>query len=241
MIYFVSDVHLGFHSDARNKKIENMLIAFLRKIANDCTDLYIVGDLFDYWFDYKTVIPGAFYRTLSELSTLKAKNINIEYLVGNHDFGHFRFFEKELGIPLYYNDITRTHSSKKFYISHGDGKLYNDKGYLILKKILRNRLANKLYRLLHPDCGITLALKISRHSRDYTDAKSFGKNDGLKDFAEKKIKEGFDYVIMGHIHQISDIKFAKGKYINLGTWLREPSFAMFDGKELQLRKVEEIV
>ena len=156
--------------------------------------------------------------------------------MGNHDFGHQRFFQEELDIDVHHDDITLTINSKKFYISHGDGKAYNDTGYLILKKILRHKLSIKLFQYLHPDIGIWLASRSSYASRKYTDDKDFSRRDGLRDFAEKKIQEGIDYVIMGHKHEESIQQFGKGTYINLGHWLDLPaSYASFDGKDLALQ------
>ena len=138
MIYFISDAHLGHEKKDINRTVEDTLIAFLGKIQSDCEKLFIVGDLFDYWFEYKSVIPKIYIRTLAALINLKDKGIPIEYIMGNHDFGHYKYFEEEMGIPVFRDDIEREINGKKFYISHGDGKSYNDTGYLILKKILRN-------------------------------------------------------------------------------------------------------
>lgn len=231
MIYFISDVHLGFFKRQEDKKREDRLLNFLNDIKKDCSTLLIVGDLFDYWFEYKTVIPREFYRTLTALESMSKSGIKIEYLMGNHDFGHFDFFEKELGIKVFENDIVREYSGKKFYISHGDGKSYNDTGYKIIKKITRNNFAKRLYCRLHPDWGIGMASGSSRHSRSYTDVKNYGTKDGMSDFAEIKIKEGFDYVVMGHRHKAEIKEFGSGKYINLGEWIKKPSYGKFDGKE----------
>jgi len=235
MVYFFSDVHLGFGSRETDRLREQELLRFLTAIASDCERLVIVGDLFDYWFEYSTVIPKYYFRTLTALAQLRACGTIIDYVMGNHDFGHQDFFEKELNIPINHNDITLTLNSKKFYIAHGDGKAYNDTGYLILRAILRNKLSKKLFRWLHPDIGIWLASGSSHASRIYTDEKDYTKRDGLQDFAEKKISEGYDYVIMGHRHHASVMNFGNGTYINLGHWLAQPAtFARFDGEKLEL-------
>lgn len=157
MIYFVSDLHLGVLPRDEDKLREDKFLDFLDMIKADCERLYMVGDIFDYWFDYKTVIPKEFYRTLAKLKELSDAGIRIEYLMGNHDFGHRDFFSDELGIEVIESDIEREHNGKKFYISHGDGKADNDTGYLILRAILRNKISNKIYRFIHPDLGIGLA------------------------------------------------------------------------------------
>lgn len=235
MVYFFSDVHLGLGSRDSDRKREQLLLRFLDAIAPDCERLVIVGDLFDFWFEYSSVTPKYFFRTLAALADMRQRGIVIEYLMGNHDFGHQDFFEKELNIPIHHNDISLTLSGKKFYVAHGDGKAYNDTGYLILRAILRNKLSIKLFQWLHPDFGIWLASGSSHASRTYTDEKDYSERDGLRDFAEKKINEGYDYVIMGHRHRAAVVDFEKGTYVNLGHWLALPAtFARFDGKKLEL-------
>ncbi len=241
MIYFFSDVHLGHENEEKNKQVEDLLINFLRKAATDCKKLIILGDLFDYWFEYKTVIPRIYTRTLAQLLRMRESGIEIYYIIGNHDFGHIDFFEKDMGMVLFKDDTEMTFSGKKFFLSHGDGKLYNDKGYEILKKILRNPLAQWLYRQIHPDWGIGLASGSSRKSRNYTSRKNQGRRDGLRDFAIKKIDEGYDYVLMGHTHNAEKIDHSRGIYINTGCFFRDPTFARFDGKDLYLEKVDDFL
>ena len=132
MIYFFSDVHLGLLSRAEDKIREELLLKFLDKIRNDCERLFIVGDLFDYWFEYKTVIPKYFFRTIHMLYEMRREGIEIEYVMGNHDFGHKDFFQSELDIYVHKDDIERELYGNKFYISHGDGKSHKDTGYKIL-------------------------------------------------------------------------------------------------------------
>lgn len=236
MIYFFSDVHLGLGERKADKEREQLLLSFFDSIRKDCEHLFIVGDLFDYWFEYKTVIPKHFFRVLTALDKLKQSGVKIDYLMGNHDFGHHTFFAQELDIPIHTQDVEVTLHGKRFYIAHGDGKAYNDTGYLILRAILRNRLAQFLYRLLHPDIGIGLASNTSKSSRAYTDKKEYGAKDGLADFAEKKIAEGFDYVVMGHRHLAQMRQCGKGWYVNLGHWLTVPAtYGVFDGSTFQLR------
>lgn len=237
MIYFVSDLHLGVTERKEDRKREDLFLSLLDRIKPDCEKLYLVGDIFDYWFDYKTVIPKNFYRTLAKLREYTDAGIEIEYLMGNHDFGHRSFFKEELGIEVISTDIERVHNGKKFYISHGDGKADNDTGYLILRSILRNKVANFIYRIIHPDVGIGLASGSSKKSRSYTDTKDYGENEGMVNFAKKKIDEGFDYVIMGHRHKRLELKHGKGTYYNLGEWIHEPSYGTFDGNEFRLERV----
>lgn len=241
MYYFISDIHLGYFDRETDKIREDKLLAFLDKIGKDCETLYILGDLFDYWFEYKTVIPKYFYRTLSALRSLREKGINVEYLIGNHDFGHRDFFPKEIGINVYWDDIERTIAGKRFYLSHGDGKSNNDMGYRILKKILRSKFNQWLYFKIHPDCGIPMASSSSQKSRAYTDKKNFGKTEGMEEFAQLKLNEGFDYVVMGHRHRPIIAELDGGRYINLGDWLSNYTFGTFDGSEFKLLNVNEFI
>ena len=232
MIYFISDVHLGVMERSEDKLREDKLLSVLDKMALDAKKIYLVGDIFDFWFDYKQVIPKHFYRTLSKLHEIRNNVCEIEFIIGNHDFGHSDFFEKELNIPVFGTDIIRNHSGKKFYISHGDGKDINDKGYLLLKKVMRNPLSLKLYLMLHPNLGIKLASGSSKESRKYSSQKHYNESDVLFKFAQSKIEEGFDYVVMGHRHKASKEIYKTGIYLNIGEWIKKPTFAVFDGKDI---------
>lgn len=242
MVYFISDIHLGLLNRDKDRIREDILINFLEILKKDCKVLYILGDLFDYWFEYKLVVPKYFYRVLSKLKELTDSGVLVEYLMGNHDFGHLDFFSKELGINVQRSDIEVRINDKLFYLSHGDGKEPKDYGYLFLKKILRNGLANQLYRFIHPDIGIRLARTSSRTSRGYSDKKLSFETDGLEEFAKSKIELGFDYVVMGHRHRLINKPIATGYYINLGDWINgEPHYGFFDGKEFKLIPVKEIL
>lgn len=242
MVYFFSDVHLGLFSREDNILRENKLLEFFSVIEEDCETLFIVGDLFDYWFEYSTVTPKYFYRILTALRELRLKGIKIEYLMGNHDFGHKTFFEQELDIPIFKEDIIREFNGKKFYISHGDGKNNKDVGYKLLKVVLRNSLAQWLFRWIHPDLGIKLAMSSSKTSRQYTGKKDWGENDGMEDFAINQISKDFDYVIVGHRHKATFKKLGPGTFIDLGDWLNpKPTFAYFDGKDVKLDFVDDFI
>lgn len=241
MIYFISDLHLGLDDREKDREKENLLLNFLKKIEHNCEKLLIVGDLFDYWFEYKTVIPKYYYRTLAAFYEMTSKGIDIDYIMGNHDFGHIDFFEKELNIPVHKNDTQYTFYGKKFFISHGDGKSNKDIGYKILKKILRSPVSLWLYLKLHPNLGISLASGSSKSSRKYTRDKRYGITDGMKEYAFRKIDEGFDYVVMGHRHLAENTKYKEGYYINLGEWINKPTFGSFDGEEFKLHKVDDFL
>ncbi|MEW6003821.1 MAG: UDP-2,3-diacylglucosamine diphosphatase [Stygiobacter sp.] len=225
--FFISDIHLGLHSKEIEKEKEKKLVQFIKYAKENSDELIIVGDLFDYWFEYKKVIQKEFIRTLGALAEYADKGKQIHYIIGNHDFLHKDFFEKEIGVKLYFNELAVELNNKKFFIAHGDGLIKNDIGYKILKKFLRNKFIQKIYSLIHPDLGISIASKSSRASRDYTSKKKYGETDALFETAKKKIDLGYDYVIFGHSHKKAFEKYNYGFYINLGTWLEKPCYGKF--------------
>jgi len=233
--YFFSDVHLGLGSKDHERKKEQRVIRFLNMVKHDGGELFILGDLFDYWFEYRSVVPKGYFRLLSKLSDLRNRGIQISYLAGNHDFWLKDYLSEELGIKIFPGPIERTLSGKKFYLHHGDGLLKKDIGYRVLKRVLRNKVNIFLFSLLHPDITSWIARWSSRKSRAYTSKKQFEGND-MVDFAKKKIHEGYDVVIMGHNHQSQFRELGKGVYVNLGDWIHENTYAVFDGNKIQLKR-----
>lgn len=227
---FISDVHLGLQSREIEKVKERKLVEFLSFAKSNCDELFIAGDLFDYWFEYRRVYQKGFFRTLTALQDLTEAGIKVHYFIGNHDFFHNGFFEKEIGLTLYQNPASFRLNDKKFFVGHGDGLVKNDLGYNILKMILRSRFTQFLYSLIHPDLGVAIASHTSKSSRDYTSKKDYGEEDGLYEAAKKKIEEGFDFVLFGHLHRKQFLKFKNGYYINLGSWISEPCYGKFTDK-----------
>lgn len=235
-VLFISDVHLGLGDPAGDRLREKAVLELLKEAKTNTAHLFIVGDLFDYWFDYKHVVPRRFVRTLSMLAELRDVGVPITYLMGNHDFGHYSYFRDELGIDVERGDVDVTINGKRFYISHGDGKAANDTGYLFLRAVLRSKTAQWLYRCLHPTIGIGLAARTSHGSRAYTDAKDYG-SDGLRDFATRRIEEGYDVVVMGHRHRAVEEHIGTGLYLNLGDWLGQTaSYSEFQPPDLPVLK-----
>ncbi|MEG8947568.1 UDP-2,3-diacylglucosamine diphosphatase [Rosettibacter firmus] len=223
--FFISDLHLGLESRDVETEKEKKLILFLNYAKSNCDELFIMGDLFDYWFEYKRVIQKGFYKTFTALKEFTETGRKLHYFIGNHDFLHRDFFEKEIGAKLYYQPAHFELNGKKFFIGHGDGLIKNDIGYKILKAILRNKILQKMYSFIHPDLGIKLASLSSKTSRNYN-SKKYNK-DCLFEVAKEKIKDGYDYVIFGHSHVLSKEKFENGYYINLGSWLQKPCYGKF--------------
>ncbi len=225
--FFISDVHLGLGLKEKEKEKEEKLVKLINHAVENCDELFILGDLFDYWFEYKRVIQKGYYKTLAALIEFSESGKKIHYFIGNHDFLHRNFFREEIGAILYEEPAAFILNNKKFYIGHGDGLLPNDSGYRVLKWILRNKFLQRLYSAIHPDLGIKIASRTSKTSRTYTSKKDYGKNDGLIDTAKQKIDEGYDYVLFGHTHIRSELEYKKGKYINLGSWLDKPCYGKF--------------
>ncbi len=232
--FFISDVHLGLQEKEVENKKERLLVDFLYFARKNAKELFIVGDLFDYWFEYKKVYQKGFFRTLTALQDLVESGVIVHYFIGNHDFMHLDFFEKELGVHLYEDAIETVLNNKRFFIGHGDGLVQNDYGYKIVKKIFRNKTIQKMYSLLHPDLGISLASSTSKTSRDYTNKKDYGETDGLLHAAKLKIDEGFDFVLFGHLHKRQRIRYKNGEYINLGSWIDSPCYGSFTNENFEI-------
>jgi len=163
---FIYEQHLGIKTKESEDKKERLLVKFFEFAEDNCDELFLIGDLFDYWFEYKRVYQKGFFRTLTALQDVAEKGIKIHYFIGNHDFLHRDFFSKEFGAIMYEGSLDVLLNGKKFYIAHGDGLVKNDIGYKILKIILRNKIIQKMYSLLHPDIGIAIASKNSKTSRE---------------------------------------------------------------------------
>jgi UDP-2,3-diacylglucosamine hydrolase len=236
--YFISDLHFGLLSQSEEVERELKFVKFLDSIKDSAKELYILGDLFDYWFEYKKVMQKGYFRTFTALNNLVIAGTKVHYLIGNHDFMHRDFFEKEVGVKLYKREIEVVLDGKKFFLGHGDGLVKNDTGYLILKKIFRSKVAQNLYSLIHPNLGIKIAQGTSKTSRDYTGNKDYGEGDGLFEFAKKKLDSGFNYVVLGHTHKERIEKYNSGTYINLGTWLTKPMYGIYKNGKFDLKDWE---
>lgn len=219
-LYFISDIHLGLGTKEEERKKEDRLLSFLKAILPSAEKLFILGDLFDFWFEYRTVVPKGFHRTLSALQDLTDHGIAVEYLAGNHDYWIGDFFSTELGMTLRFDPYELRLQDKRVYLHHGDGLAKNDLGYRMIKPILRNRWSIRAYRMLHPDFGVRLARGSSKTSRAYTSGKDYGKEEeGMLAFARQKFLDGMDIVVMGHRHRPRLTMVDGGTYVNLGDWI----------------------
>ncbi len=233
-VYFISDVHLGLGTRDEERKKEDRLLAMLHDILPNTEELYIVGDLFDFWFEYRTVIPKGFHRTLTALQAFTDAGIPVKFLAGNHDCWIMDFFSKELGIETHMTPFEATIQGHRVYLHHGDGLATHDLGYRLIKPVLRNRAAMWLFRWLHPDIGVPLARGSSRTSRSYTSQKDYGEEEGLLRFAKDRIREGMHIVVMGHRHRPSLLAIDGGVYVNLGDWVTFNSYAIMEGGSIRL-------
>lgn len=241
-IYFLSDFHLGAPDYEQSLVREKKVVAFLDSIKESAAMIFIVGDIFDFWYEYKQVVPKGYVRLLGKLAELTDRGIAIHFFVGNHDMWMRGYFEKELNIPVYHHPKVFEWNGKRFYIGHGDGLGPGDHGYKFLKKIFRNPLCQWLFGLLHPTWGIGLANYFSRKSREKTgtsDQHFLGEeNEWLIIYCKEMLtKEHFDYLVFGHRHYPIDFKLnEKSRYINLGDWIRNFTYASFDGTDIQLHQ-----
>jgi UDP-2,3-diacylglucosamine hydrolase len=244
-IYFLSDFHLGAPDAATSLKREKKICRFLDIAKADASDIFIVGDLFDFWFEYSQVVPKGYVRILGKLAELTDSGINVHFFVGNHDMWMKNYFQTELNIPVYFEPRTFEFNNKKFFIGHGDGLGPGDQGYKAMKKVFRNPACQWLFGILPPYLGMNLASYFSRKSRAKTglvDEVFLGEeNEWLIIYSKEVLqKEHFDYFIFGHRHLPLDITLSNNsRYINLGEWIKYDSYAVFDGEALTLQYYKE--
>ena len=240
-IYFLSDFHLGAPNAEASLVREKKINRFLDSIKTDAAEIFIVGDLFDFWYEYKKVVPKGYVRILGKLAELTDAGIPIHFFVGNHDMWMRDYFQKELNIPVYFEPVPFEFNGKKFLIGHGDGLGPGDKGYKFIKKIFRNKAAQWLFGIMPPAMGMGIAHYFSRKSRaqtGQTDEKFLGEDkEWLIQYSKEILKkEHYDYLVFGHRHLPIDFKINdQSRYINLGDWIKYFSYAEFDGNNLELK------
>ena len=241
-IYFLSDFHLGAPDEKSSLVREKKLVRFFDSIRHNAAQIFIVGDIFDFWYEYKEVVPRGYVRLLGKLAELTDAGIPVHFFVGNHDMWMRDYFQKELNISVYFEPKVFEFNQKNFYIGHGDGLGPGDHGYKFIKKIFRNPLCQWAFGQLHPTWGIGLANYFSRKSRVKTgnsDEIFLGEDkEWLILFCREILQqEHYDYFIFGHRHFPLDFKLsADSRYINLGDWIRNFTYAIFDGKDMELKK-----
>jgi UDP-2,3-diacylglucosamine hydrolase len=232
-VYFLSDAHLRIND--RISPSEERLLTLFEEIKARGSHLYIVGDLFDFWFEYKFAIPGAYLRVLSGLLDLTRSGIKVVYLPGNHDFWMKDYLSREAGVELVGDTHEIFHFGKKIFLIHGDGLRKDDVGYRMIKRIFRNKVCIWLYSQLPVNLAYRLAMGTSHASREYTTNRKKSDPSDYIEFARKKVAEGYDAVIMGHVHLPQIEKVGKGLYINCGDFFEHFSYVVMDegGYKLQ--------
>ncbi|MEO0505423.1 MAG: UDP-2,3-diacylglucosamine diphosphatase [Bacteroidota bacterium] len=243
-VYFASDNHLGAPTLKESLPREKVFVSWLNTIKEDAGVIFLLGDLFDFWMEYKTVIPKGFSRTLGKLAELTDSGIPIYYFVGNHDLWMDGYFEEELNIPVFHKPQQFKINGTSFFIGHGDGLGPEDKGFKRMKKVFTNPLAQWLFRWLHPDLGVRLAQHLSVNNKIISgeaDAKFLGEDkEWLVLYAKRKLETThYDHFIFGHRHLPLEIQLnEKSQYTNLGDWITYFTYAIFDGHALSLEKFE---
>ena len=242
-IYFASDFHLGVPDYSTSLEREKKIVKWLDEIKKDAQEIYLIGDVFDFWFEYRTAVPKGFVRLLGKMAEISDSGIPIILFTGNHDMWMFDYLPKEIGVTIHNKPIIREYNGKKFYIGHGDGLGSGDYGYKTIKKIFASPVCQWLFARLHPNFGMGIGQywsKKSRISNGPSDEKFLGEDkERLLLYSKEQLKkEHFDYFIFGHRHLPLDIKLnEKSRYINLGEWVNYYTYAMFDGANLAMKSV----
>ena len=241
-IYFASDQHFGAATSELSFPREQKFVAWLDEIKGDAEAIFLLGDLFDFWFEYKTVVPKGFIRVLGKLAEIRDSGIPIYFFVGNHDLWMEDYFQKELNIPVFHDNQEYTFGDKTFLIGHGDGKGPGDLGYKRMKKIFTNSFFKWLFRWLHPDIGVRLAQYLSVKNKLISgdeDVTFLGEdNEWLILYSKRKLEnKHYNYLIFGHRHLPMKLTVGENaEYVNLGDWITYFTYGVFDGENLEIKK-----
>ena len=242
-IYFVTDLHLGVPTLEDSHERELKLIKFLDAIKEETEALFLMGDLFDFWFEYKTVVPRGYTRLLGRLAQFVDDGIPVHLFAGNHDLWTFDYLQKEIGIQVHREPMIMTLKDKKFFLVHGDGRGPGDRGYKFLKRVFEGKLNQFLFRWIHPDAGIGLALRWSHNHRVKKLKKEAEGNyysvieeTRLYKYAQECIKENpeIDYFVFGPQHKPMQYKADNAVVTVVGNWIRDFTYAVFDGNDMML-------
>ncbi|MGH7730711.1 MAG: UDP-2,3-diacylglucosamine diphosphatase [Candidatus Eiseniibacteriota bacterium] len=218
-VYFFADAHLGADPREQEAPREARLHEFLTSLAGRASALYIVGDLFDFWFEYRTAIPRRHFGTLAALKVLRDAGVRITYLNGNHDFWLGPFLRDDLGVQTCHGSLALDLQGHRIWLHHGDGLGGGDLGYRLLKKVLQNKISIGLYRLLHPDIGIPFARVVSRWSRHSRGDRPLHGERLWTLIAAPRFEEGFDTVMVGHFHHAWERRAGTRSFFMLGDWI----------------------
>lgn len=235
-LYFVSDVHLMLEDSPVSQQRQERFFRMLDRVAETGGTLFIVGDLMDFYFEYSHVIPKRYFPLFVRIQALRQHGVEVHFVLGNHDYWVLEFIQG-LVSKVYFSDFLLETHGKRFFITHGDGLLSWDKGYRVLKAIIRNPVFIMAYRWLHPNLGYRFADWISRRGRYKEHSEEYNRRvmDELTVHAENHFQDNIDYFITGHYHQAVEKEIGAGKLIILGDWIRLETFAIFDGNDLSMK------
>jgi UDP-2,3-diacylglucosamine hydrolase len=243
-LYFASDFHLGVPNAQESLIRERKLVLWLESIAPKADEIFLVGDVFDFWFEYKYVVPKGFTRLFGCLAKLADSGIKLHFFKGNHDMWMFGYFEQEFGAVTHSNEYIFERDGKKFFVHHGDGLGKGDANYKILKKFFRSEICQAMFGFLHPSVGMGLANYFSSKSRlaqlHFENENIDIEKEWLVGYCREVLKQtSYDYMVFGHRHLALDIKLNESsRYVNLGDWFKFFTYAEFNGTDLALLKFE---
>lgn len=237
--YFISDLHLGASYTPDERGRERMVADFILSLRGKADELYLVGDILDYWFEYRTVVPRGYVRFFGALAALADSGVKITWFIGNHDIWLFDYIRDEIGVQIVDGSLIKEIKGKKFYITHGDGVGRLDPGFRFIRSVFRNKVCQKLYSGIHPRWTIPFAHRWSSHSRTNEKAVEFNPaSDALIEFARQAHKEDptISYFVFGHRHVVCQTEIAPGcEAIILGDWLTHFSYGVFDGGKFEVK------
>lgn len=239
-LYFASDFHLGAPTAESSNLREKKIIEWFDQVRSDAAAIFLVGDIFDFWFEYRKVVPKGFIRFQSKLLELRDEGIPIYFFTGNHDAWFFDYFPKEFDIPVFKKPIVLEVGEQRLYVGHGDGLGPGDRLYKVLKKIFNGKFPQFLFKWIHPDIGVALAHRWSNNSRLAGSADDFGFQSKEKEWLwqfsrEVESRQHHDFYIFGHRHIPLELKVSDDStYVNLGEWVTNYTYAKYDGQKTQL-------
>ena len=233
-VFFISDAHLGAAPPDREADRTARLHDFLNSLPGRAEALFIVGDLFDFWFEYRTTIPRRYFETLTLLTRLREAGVEITYLNGNHDFWLGAFLRQTVGIRTHHGALPVERQGRRIWLHHGDGHVGGDLGYRVLKRVIRHPASIALYRLVHPDLGIPFAHWISHFSRESRDELRFDGDRLWREIAGPHFATGFDAVMIGHFHRTYERREGGREFFVLGDWIRHFSYVTLEQGRLRL-------
>lgn len=235
LTYFVSDLHLGAHYFNNAREHEMKVCRWLREIEPRCRRLYLLGDILDYWFEYRHVVPRGFTRFFGTLAELADRGVEITWLTGNHDIWIFDYLPKEIGLRLVDGPIEETIDGKRFFLAHGDGMGPVPWGERLMRATFRCRLLQRMFAAIHPRWTVGLAYGWSASNRTKRKIEAPSPSPLLK-WVDKNRRDDVDYYIFGHYHLLFDERMGRSRVLILGDWISNMSYAVFDGTELRLEK-----